>query len=168
MYNWSIDSNGGVKLGEAKTGTTITSLTANVGKCISVLVYMDGNYTSYAMKAASGKINLQFASDQVLTPMSYTGYVTSSTSGSQESTGLTVSGDSSITVDGTTTLTAKYGGQDVSATWSSNRTDVATVDSNGSVKGIAEGTATITASYTPSDASEPLTKDFTITVTASE
>ena len=47
-------------------------MTADVAQCISVLVYLDGNYVDYAMGGVSGTLNLQFSSSTTLTPMDYT------------------------------------------------------------------------------------------------
>ena len=75
MYDYTIDADGGVKLVAPKTDDTIVALTANQAKCISVLVYMDGNYTGYAMDEVTGSLNLQFASSTTLVPMEYKDYV---------------------------------------------------------------------------------------------
>lgn len=60
------------------TGTAnsnIMNLTADTATGLSVLVYLDGNYTDSTLDTIEGKLNLQFSSSATLTPMSYTGYV---------------------------------------------------------------------------------------------
>lgn len=54
---------------------------------------------------------------------------------------------------------------DTSVTWSSDDTTVATVDSSGKVKGVAEGQATITASLTDSVSGEEFTATVKVNVT---
>ena len=51
-------------------------------------------------------------------------------------------------------------------TYTSSNTDVATVDDNGRVTGVAEGTTTITASFAGNDAYNPASDSYTMTVTA--
>ena len=53
----------------------------------------------------------------------------------------------SIDKNGTAQLSATYDGKSVKPSYSSNKTSVATVDSNGKITGKAAGTATITAQY---------------------
>ena len=72
MYNWTVDDNGGITLGNPITNDVITDMKADVAQCISVLVYLDGNYVDYAMGGVSGTLNLQFSSSTTLTPMDYT------------------------------------------------------------------------------------------------
>lgn len=72
MYTWETDANGGIKLTGQKADDVITDMTADVAQCISVLVYLDGNYVDYAMGGVSGTLNLQFSSSTTLTPMDYT------------------------------------------------------------------------------------------------
>ena len=72
MYDWTVDGNGGIKLTGQKAGDVITDMKADVAQCISVLVYLDGNYVDYAMGGVSGTLNLQFSSSTTLTPMDYT------------------------------------------------------------------------------------------------
>ena len=72
MYNWTVDDNGGITLGNPIENDVITDMTADVAQCISVLVYLDGNYVDYAMGGVSGTLNLQFSSSTTLTPMDYT------------------------------------------------------------------------------------------------
>lgn len=88
---------------------------------------------------------------------------------------VSISGTQSISVNGTTTLTAtaKAGGSTLSGgsfSWSSDRTSVATVNSSGKVTGVAAGTATITAEYSWNDTAN--NKEYsgraTITVTVTE
>ena len=72
MYNWTVDDNGGITLGNPIKNDVITDMKADVAQCISVLVYLDGNYVDYAMGGVSGTLNLQFSSSTALTPMDYT------------------------------------------------------------------------------------------------
>ena len=72
MYTWETDANGGIKLTGQKADDVITDMQADVAQCISVLVYLDGNYVDYAMGGVSGTLNLQFSSSTTLTPMDYT------------------------------------------------------------------------------------------------
>lgn len=72
MYNWTVDDNGGITLGNPIKNDVITDMKADVAQCISVLVYLDGNYVDYAMGGVSGTLNLQFSSSTTLTPMDYT------------------------------------------------------------------------------------------------
>ena len=72
MYTWETDANGGIKLKDTVTNDVITDMAADVAQCISVLVYLDGNYVDYAMGGVSGTLNLQFSSSTALTPMDYT------------------------------------------------------------------------------------------------
>lgn len=72
MYTWETDANGGIKLKDTVADDVITDMTADVAQCISVLVYLDGNYVDYAMGGVSGTLNLQFSSSTTLTPMDYT------------------------------------------------------------------------------------------------
>ena len=76
MYNKTVDAaTGGIALTTTADTDAITDLAANAIKKISVLVYLDGNYTDYAMDEIMGSLNLQFSSSETLTPMDYTGYV---------------------------------------------------------------------------------------------
>lgn len=50
---------------------TITALTANTPKAISVMVYLDGDSTSYAQGGIKGTLNLQFKHSAELNPMTY-------------------------------------------------------------------------------------------------
>ena len=76
MYNKTVDAaTGGIALTTTAGTDAITELAANAIKKISVLVYLDGNYTDYAMDEIMGSLNLQFSSSETLTPMEYTGYV---------------------------------------------------------------------------------------------
>lgn len=63
---------------------------------------------------------------------------------------LVISGDSSIYVSGSTTLSVKVDGKNISAdiTWKSSDENIATVNSNGKVTAVAAGSVTITASAT--------------------
>jgi hypothetical protein len=78
---------------------------------------------------------------------------------------LAVSGDDSVEVGSSITLTATVevtGGAAQTVTWSSNDEAVATVSATGEVTGVAAGTATITATSTV-DATKSGTKTVTVT-----
>lgn len=89
LYNFTIDANGGIQLGlplgqsYAEDGVTVTgtidysimSLTADTAAKLSVLVYLDGNYTDTSMEGVAGMLNLQFSSSTDLTPMQYSDWV---------------------------------------------------------------------------------------------
>ena len=84
-------------------------------------------------------------------------------------TKVTVSGAKEVVVGNTTTLTAKVAPENAtykSLVWSSNKSDVASVDAKtGVVTGVAAGPATITATVTNEDGTT-VTGTFTITVKA--
>lgn len=61
---------------------------------------------------------------------------------------VTISGDDTVEVSDTITLTATTKPSGTAVTWSSSDTSVATVTSGGVVTGVAEGTAVITAAFT--------------------
>lgn len=75
---------------------------------------------------------------------------------------------SEISTDGkstvTNTLNIKNPRTDGKTTYTSSNTAVATVDSKGNVKGIADGTATITATYTYNNGANKLTATYKVTV----
>jgi uncharacterized protein YjdB len=81
-------------------------------------------------------------------------------------TGVTISGDSTISVDGglitLTATVAPSNASDKTVTWTSSNTAVATVTSNGDVTAITNGTVTITAT-SHSDITKTATKVITIT-----
>ena len=62
------------------------------------------------------------------------------------------------------TLNIKNPRTDGKTTYTSSNTAVATVDSKGNVKGIADGTATITATYTYNNGANKLTATYKVTV----
>lgn len=169
MYDYSVDTNGGIKLTAQKGTDMITGLTADSARCISVLVYLDGNYVDYAMNEVAGTLNLQFASSVTLTPMDYSGYVTSTSANT-----LTISGaDNATTVVAgeDLTLTAKYGGQEITGTveWSSDSENATVTGTSGTatVHGVtaSEEQVTITAKYT-TDGGIEKTATYTVTVTS--
>ena len=98
MYDYTIDENGSIKLNSAKADDTVTALTATNAKAITALVYLDGGYVDYAMDGIQGTLNLQFKSDQKLTPMSYKDWKTKTTSGQDQNSQTT--GDSETTGSG--------------------------------------------------------------------
>lgn len=75
---------------------------------------------------------------------------------------VTISGDDTVEVSDTITLTATTKPSGTAVTWSSSDTSVATVTSGGVVTGVAEGTAVITAAFTD-DASVYGSKVITVT-----
>ncbi|MCD8152058.1 MAG: hypothetical protein LUD71_03080, partial [Clostridiales bacterium] len=77
LYEATVATDGTITFGSAKSTQSITSLSQNVTQQVSVLVFLDGDYVDNGDVAASGTsltgtLNLQFASDAVLTPMSTT------------------------------------------------------------------------------------------------
>lgn len=78
MKNATFDGNGVITVGENAADATITTLTQNKGKTITAYVYLDGDKADNTVVAANGGIsmvgslNLQFSTDQTLTPMDYT------------------------------------------------------------------------------------------------
>lgn len=75
---------------------------------------------------------------------------------------VTISGDDTVEVSDTITLTATTKPSGTAVTWSSSDNNVATVTSGGVVTGVAEGTAVITAAFTD-DASVYGSKVITVT-----
>lgn len=75
---------------------------------------------------------------------------------------VTISGDDTVEVSDTITLTATTKPSGTAVTWSSSDTSVATVTSGGVVTGVAEGTAVITAAFSD-DASVYGSKVITVT-----
>ena len=65
-------------------------------------------------------------------------------------TSVTIDGSTSVSVGGTTELTADYGGASATVSWTSSNPAVAIVDSDGNVTGVSAGTAVITVSVTDS------------------
>ena len=166
MFHYTVDADGCVALGEQATDDTITTLTADTIKKISVLVYLDGGSSKYAAESASGSLNLQFRTDANLVPMEYTGYVTTNPA----TTGLVISGDDTVVAgQKITNLAATYNGQAATGVkWyvnSDNNCDTINADS-GELSTTTEGTATVTATYTPADATQAVTATYTVTVTA--
>lgn len=152
MYNYEITTDGTVNLKGQKMTTaaegetamaddTIVSLTGDAPKAISALVYIDGGAVDYAMDEVSGTMNLQFCTDQTLTPMSYKNYAT---------TPLTIADDAvkTVTVGGEAALpkVTLNGSTIASVTWTADPADKVTI-ANGKVTGVAAGDVTITATY---------------------
>lgn len=151
MYNYEITTDGTVTLKEqkmttpaagetAKADDTIVSLTGDAPKAISALVYIDGGAVDYAMDEVSGTMNLQFCTDQTLTPMSYKNYAT---------TPLDIAEDAvkTVTVGGEADLPkVTMNGKEVNVTWTANPEGKVTI-ANGKVTGVAAGDVTITATY---------------------
>ena len=78
MKNVSFDTDGKITdIGNAAT-STITALTQNQAKVLTAYVYLNGDKVDNSMVAANGAVsmvgslNLQFSTDQTLTPMDYT------------------------------------------------------------------------------------------------
>lgn len=78
MKNASFDGNGKITVTDNATTSTITALTQNEAKVLTAYVYLDGDKVDNSMVAANGAVsmvgslNLQFSTDQTLTPMDYT------------------------------------------------------------------------------------------------
>ena len=165
MFNYTVDADGCVALGARATDDTITTLTADTIKKISVLVYLDGGSSKYAAESASGTLNLQFCTDANLVPMEYTGYVTTNPATS----GLVISGDETVVAGQNITLSATYNGQAASGVkWSvTSDNNCATInEDSGEFSATAACTATVTATYTPAGAAKAVTATYTVTVTA--
>lgn len=165
MFNYTVDADGCVALGTQAANDTITTLTADTIKKISVLVYLDGGSSKYAAESASGTLNLQFCTDANLVPMEYTGYVTTNPA----TAGLVISGDKTVVAGQNITLSATYNGQAATGVkWSvtsDNNCATINVDS-GELSATAAGTANVTATYTPAGAAQAVTATYTVTVTA--
>ena len=78
MKTASFDQNGKITVGEAAQTSTITALPQNQAKVLTAYVYLNGDQVDNSMVAANGAVsmvgslNLQFSTDQTLTPMDYT------------------------------------------------------------------------------------------------
>ena len=165
MFNYTVDADGCVALGEQANDDTITTLTADTIKKISVLVYLDGGSSKYAAESASGTLNLQFCTDANLVPMEYTGYVTTNPA----TAGLVISGDKPVVAGQKITLSATYNGQAASGVkWSvTSDNNCATINADsGELSATAAGTANVTATYTPAGAAQAVTATYTVNVTA--
>lgn len=165
MFNYTVDADGCVALGEQANDDTITTLTADTIKKISVLVYLDGGSSKYAAESASGTLNLQFCTDANLVPMEYTGYVTTNPA----TAGLVISGDKTVVAGQKITLSATYNGQAASGVkWSvTSDNNCATINADsGELSATAAGTANVTATYTPAGAAQAVTATYTVNVTA--
>ena len=166
MFHYTVDADGCVALGAQANDDTITTLTADKIKKISVLVYLDGGSSKYAAESASGTLNLQFRTDANLVPMEYTGYVTTNPA----TAGLVISGDNTVVAGQNITLSATYNGQAASnVKWSITEGDAyASIgETTGVLNPVAAGEVTVTATYTPEGAgSTPVTATYTVTVTA--
>lgn len=149
MFNYTVDADGCVALTAQAKDDTITTLTADTIKKISVLVYLDGGSSKYAAESASGTLNLQFCTDANLVPMEYTGYVTTNPA----TAGLVITGDKTVAAgQKITNLAATYNGQAATGVkWSvTSDNNCATINADsGELSATAEGTATVTATYTP-------------------
>ena len=90
LYNYTVNGDGTISLGlkkgqtmkdgtaTGKVDNTLTSLTQNVGKKVTAIVYLDGDIVDNTMVAnaknsMTGMLNLQFASSATLKPMDNTG-----------------------------------------------------------------------------------------------
>lgn len=151
MYSYTIEADGTVKLGAQKTTAGedgqpkaddfIADLTGDTPKAISALVYIDGGAVDYAMDEVSGTMNLQFCTDQTLTPMSYKNYAT---------TPLTIDANvvKTVAVGGEAALpkVSMNGSEVTNVAWASSDAETATIVNN-KVKGVKPGDVTITATY---------------------
>ena len=166
MFNYTVDADGCVALGTQAADDTITTLTADTIKKISVLVYLDGGSSKYAAESASGTLNLQFCTNANLVPMEYTGYVTTNPA----TAGLVISGDKTVAAgQKITNLAATYNGQAATGVkWSVTKgNEYASIDeTTGELSATAAGTATVTATYTPAGAAQAVTSTYEIEVTA--
>lgn len=165
MFNYTVDADGCVALTAQAKDDTITTLTADTIKKISVLVYLDGGSSKYAAESASGTLNLQFCTDANLVPMEYTGYVTTNPA----TAGLVITGDKTVAAgQKITNLAATYNGQAATGVkWSvTSDNNCATINADsGELSATAAGTANVTATYTPAGAAQAVTATYTVTVT---
>lgn len=87
LFDYTQDRDSNIILGTKKADqSTITSLTQNVAKKITVIVYLDGNIVDNTMVAnavtsMSGSLNLQFSSNATLQAMENTGMRNGGTGG---------------------------------------------------------------------------------------
>lgn len=150
MYSYTIEADGTVKLGAQKTTTGedglpkaddfIADLTGDTPKAISALVYIDGGAVDYAMDEVSGTMNLQFCTDQTLTPMSYKNYATTPLD-------IATGADTTVEVGSSVDLPkVTMNGSEVNVTWTADPADKVTI-ANGKVTGEAAGEVTLTATY---------------------
>lgn len=78
MKTATFDANGKITVGAAAQTSTITALPQNQAKVLTAYVYLNGDQVDNSMVAANGAVsmvgslNLQFSTDQTLTPMDYT------------------------------------------------------------------------------------------------
>lgn len=78
MKNATFNANGVIDVTGDKGDATITTLTQNKGTTITAYVYLNGDKADNTVVAANGAVsmvgslNLQFSTDQTLTPMDYT------------------------------------------------------------------------------------------------
>ena len=78
MKNVSFDTDGKITDNGNAATSTITALTQNQAKVLTAYVYLNGDKVDNSMVAANGAVsmvgslNLQFSTDQTLTPMDYT------------------------------------------------------------------------------------------------
>ena len=103
------------------------------------------------LTATADDYSIQLSTDQISpNPQLYENASRTKADPVPEVTGLSVSpATASVRVGGTTTLTANVTGtytDGLSMTWTSSNPDIATVNANGVVTGVAVGTATITVS----------------------
>ncbi|MCC8128255.1 MAG: Ig-like domain-containing protein [Clostridiales bacterium] len=105
------------------------------------------------------------------TASSFSSYGVAAVSADDEISVASISGDTTVAVGSTITLTSNEGGNmNPDHEWSSDDTNIATVSSNGksaTVKGVSEGTVTITHKYKDGKDGSWTTEEYTVTVTAS-
>ena len=83
LYEPAFGEDGTLSLGQ-RAENVITALVENTASYISAVVYLSGDAVDSTMFSATqgisldGKINLQFASSETLTPMTYSDYVKAS------------------------------------------------------------------------------------------
>ena len=113
----------------------------------------EGNKLIYTVAATDAGQNIAVAVNVKIGEETY-GPVTASVDVYDIATGVTIKGDKEVKVGETLQLTGAVApaGADQTLTWESDKTDIATVDQNGLVKGVKEGKATIIATSTANSA----------------
>lgn len=130
----------------------ILDLTANKAVALTAVVFMDGDATSFAQGEASGTLNLQFCTDQLLTAMDYNNYATAGLTfdGSETTNAILNTTASPIAAPAKILMAGKEltDVQKKTVTWAGDKDAVATVNaSSGAVTLVGAGEVTITATY---------------------
>lgn len=172
LYSVTANNSGALTFGEekAETNATLCELPANTATAVSVLVYLDGDSVTNEDVASSGSsavgtLNLQFASDAELVPMTNTALKTGTGSESYSVT-FSNSSDATVVPNGTTVApsTEYYFG----ITGTGNYTVSYTVGEGGTsttITGVSDPTSGGTLYTIPASA---VTDDIIITITGTD